>query len=60
MASAGRRRIDRPREMNFTAKEAMRTPTYWLIVLAVGLRNTVHRTDHGTFAGPSLGPVALR
>ena len=40
--AASRRRIDRPREMNFTAKEAMRTPTYWLIVLAVGLRNTVH------------------
>lgn len=30
------------RDMDFTAKEAMRTPTYWLIVLAVGLRNTVH------------------
>ena len=29
-------------DMDFTAKEAMRTPTYWLIVLAVGLRNTVH------------------
>ncbi len=32
----------RPREMDFTVREAMRTPTYWLIVLAVGLRNTVH------------------
>lgn len=31
-----------PRELDFTAKEAMRTPTYWMIVLAVGLRNTVH------------------
>ena len=30
------------RELDFTAKEAMRTPTYWMIVLAVGLRNTVH------------------
>ena len=30
------------REPDFTAKEAMRTRTYWMIVLAVGLRNTVH------------------
>ena len=30
------------REPDFTAKEAMRTPTYWMTVLAVGLRNTVH------------------
>ena len=28
--------------MDYTAKEAMRTPTYWMIVLSVGLRNTVH------------------
>ncbi len=27
---------------DFTVGEAMRTPTYWLLVLAVGLRNTVH------------------
>ncbi|MEK7814292.1 MAG: MFS transporter, partial [Chloroflexota bacterium] len=27
---------------DFTVKEAMRTPSYWLLVLAVGLRNTVH------------------
>jgi len=27
---------------DFTAKEAMRTPSYWLLVLAVGFRNTVH------------------
>lgn len=29
-------------EPDFTAKEAMKTPSYWLLVLAVGLRNTVH------------------
>ena len=27
---------------DFTAREAMKTPTYWVLVLAVGLRNTVH------------------
>lgn len=27
---------------DFTAAEAMRTPAYWLLVLATGLRNTVH------------------
>ena len=31
-----------PGEPDFTTREAMRTPTYWLLVLAVGLRNTVH------------------
>ena len=31
-----------PGEPDFTAREAMRTATYWLLVLAVGLRNTVH------------------
>ena len=31
-----------PPEMDYTAREAMTTPTYWLIVLSVGLRNTVH------------------
>ena len=31
-----------PGEPDFTAREAMRTPSYWLLVLAVGLRNTVH------------------
>ncbi len=31
-----------PGEPDFTAREAMRTPTYWLLVLAVGMRNTVH------------------
>jgi MFS family permease len=30
------------RELDFTAKEAMRTPSYWLLVLATALRNTVH------------------
>ena len=27
---------------DFTVREAMKTPTYWVLVLAVGLRNTVH------------------
>ena len=31
-----------PGQPDFTAREAMRTPTYWILVLAVGLRNTVH------------------
>ena len=31
-----------PGQADFTAREAMRTPTYWILVLAVGLRNTVH------------------
>lgn len=31
-----------PGEPDFTAREAMSTATYWLLVLAVGLRNTVH------------------
>ena len=31
-----------PGEPDFTAREAMKTPAYWLLVLAVGLRNTVH------------------
>ena len=29
-------------EPDFTAPEAMRTPTYWMLVLAVGMRNVVH------------------
>ena len=29
-------------EPDFTAPEAMKTPTYWILVLAVGLRNVVH------------------
>jgi MFS family permease len=36
------RRSTSPGELDFTAKEAMRTPAYWLLVLATGLRNTVH------------------
>ncbi len=41
--SAAIPRVNRQsREMDFTAREAMRTPTYWLIVLSTGLRNTVH------------------
>ena len=36
-------RINRQRrELDFTVGEAMHTPTYWFIVLAVGLRNSVH------------------
>ena len=31
-----------PGEPDFTAREAMKTPTFWLLVWAVGLRNTVH------------------
>ncbi len=30
------------RETDFGAGEAMRTPTYWMLVLASGLRNTAH------------------
>lgn len=29
-------------EVEFTAREAMKTRSYWLFVVAVGLRNTVH------------------
>ena len=29
-------------ENDFTAREAMRTPSYWMLVLAAGLRNTAH------------------
>ena len=44
----GRRANGRPRvrwalpENDFTAREAMRTPSYWMLVLAAGLRNTAH------------------
>lgn len=31
-----------PADQDFTAAEAMRTPAYWLLILATGLRNTVH------------------
>jgi MFS family permease len=39
---------------DYTAAEAMRTPAYWLLILATGLRNTVH-------AGTSflLAPVVV-
>ena len=36
------RRPNIGQETDFTAKEAMRTPSYWLLVLATGLRNTAH------------------
>jgi MFS-type transporter involved in bile tolerance (Atg22 family) len=29
-------------DTDFTAREAMRTPAFWLLILATGLRNTVH------------------
>jgi sugar phosphate permease len=29
-------------EPDFSASDAMRTPAYWLLILATGLRNTVH------------------
>src|SRR5262249_9361429 len=29
-------------QLDFTAPEAMRTLSYWLLILATGLRNTVH------------------
>jgi predicted MFS family arabinose efflux permease len=29
-------------DVDFTATEAMRTPAFWLLILATGLRNTVH------------------
>ena len=31
-----------PGEPDFTVREAMKTPTYWILVMAVGMRNTVH------------------
>ena len=34
--------IRRAAEADFTVKEAMKTASFWLIVLAAGLRNTVH------------------
>ena len=42
-------------DQDFTAKEAMRTPSYWLFVLAVGLRNTVH----SGVRGPHLVPLMV-
>ena len=45
VAAAGSRRGrsgNRPQDTDFTAREAMRTPSYWLLILATGLRNTVH------------------
>ncbi len=41
-ASPRPRQPQRLRDVDFTAKEAMRSPTYWLIVMSVGFRNTVH------------------
>ena len=36
------RRRSRGGELDFTAKEAMRTPSYWLLVMSTGFRNIVH------------------
>ncbi len=42
-AARQRARVGRPpAENDFTAREAMRTPSYWMLVLAAGLRNTAH------------------
>ena len=41
-AGAPRLEIGAYRDPEFTAREAMWTSSYWLLVLAVGLRNTVH------------------
>ena len=42
-AAVARRRPARvSAENDFTAREAMRTPSYWMVVLASGLRNTAH------------------
>ena len=40
-AGRGRSRWAAP-ENDFTVREAMRTPSYWMLVLASGLRNTAH------------------
>ena len=37
-----RRRRAQVGEMDFTAREAMGTPSYWLLVMATGFRNIVH------------------
>ena len=40
---SGRSRVRRALpENDFTAREAMRTPAYWMLVLAAALRNTAH------------------
>jgi len=31
-----------PLEQDYTVKEAMRTPSYWLLIISTGFRNTVH------------------
>ena len=36
------RRRSRGGELDFTAKEAMRTPSYWLLVMSTGFRNIDH------------------
>ena len=41
-AARSPRPVSRPRDTDFTAREAMRTPSYWMLILATGLRNTVH------------------
>ena len=41
-AATPRRRRVQFGETDFTAREAMRTPSYWLLVMATGFRNIVH------------------
>lgn len=41
-APPGNRGRPTRRETDFGVSEAMRTPTYWMLVLASGLRNTAH------------------
>ena len=39
---ATRRRMTNGGDLDFTAREAMRTPSYWLLVMSTGFRNIVH------------------
>ena len=39
---AVRRRNANGGDLDFTAREAMRTPSYWLLVMSTGFRNIVH------------------
>ena len=41
-ARGRRRRRMQSGDTDFTAREAMRTPSYWLLVMATGFRNIVH------------------
>ena len=41
-SAATRRRPANGGDTDFTAREAMRTPSYWLLVMSTGFRNVVH------------------